>query len=278
MLNKPWIISSILIANLLTTLSASAMLQAHNTFGEKYKPLPPVVKELTQVVYYRASNGVMAAGPANVYIDGRYHTSLLPGGFTSFCMRAGTHTLGAFVNDPLYRGKSEGLYQAELNGGRTYFLRVDEQQQIDDSPKAVNRLQGEKEMISNRRQVHVHSRATTLVPCVLDHSVAQSESQYLFSSRDLFKQEIGRTFLSTEGLSLLNETVITLRQQHPILHLVVIRLITGEEPLPVLRDKAKALRTALTIAAVPNELIDIQISACPMNCSDGNQDVQILAK
>ncbi len=278
MLNMSWVKSVVLMVSLLTTVSGSATLQTPNAFGEKYKPLPPVVKELTQVVYYRANSGVMTAGPAHVYVDGRYHTSLLPGGFTSFCLRAGPHTLGAFVNDAQYRGKTEGLYQAELHGARTYFLRVDEQQQITDAPTAVNRQQGEREIKLNRRQVHAHSRATTLVSCVFDRAAAQSESQYLFSSRELFKQDLGRTLLTDEGLNSLNETVVTLRQQHPILHSVVIRLVTRDEPRIVLRDKAKALRNALTMAAVPDELIDMQISACSANCPNADQDVQILAK
>lgn len=278
MLNMSLVKSVVLMASLLTTVSSSATLQTPNAFGEKYKPLPPVVKELTQVVYYRANSGVMTAGPAHVYVDGRYHTSLLPGGFTSFCLRAGPHTLGAFVNDTQYRGKTEGLYQAELHGARTYFLRVDEQQQMTDAPTAVNRQQGEREIKLNRRQVHAHSRATTLVPCVFDRAAAQSESQYLFSSRELFKQDLGHTLLTDEGLNSLNETVVTLRQQHPILHSVVIRLVTRDEPRIVLRDKAKALRNALTMAAVPDELIDMQISACSANCPKADQDVQILAK
>lgn len=266
------------MAGLLTTLSGSATLPTPVTFGEKYKSLPPVVKELTQVVYYRANSGVITPGVANVYVDGRYHTSLLPGGFTSFCLRAGTHTLGAFVNDPQYRGKTEGLYQAELHGARTYFLRVDEQQPITGAPKAVNRQHGEQEIKPNRRQIHAHSRATTLVPCVFDRAAAQSESQYLLSSRDLFKQVLGRTLLTDEGLSSLNETVVTLRQQHPILHSVMVRLVSRGEPRAVLRDQAKALRTALTLAAVPDELIDIQIASCSRNCPVAERDVQILVK
>lgn len=266
------------MASLLTTLTGSATLQTPDGFGEKYKPLPPVVKELTQVVYYRADSGAVTTGPANVYVDGRYHTSLLPGGFTSFCLRAGTHMLGAFVNDAQYRGKTEGLYQTELHGARTYFLRVDEQQQIDDAPKAVNPQHGEWEIKPNRRQVHAHSRATTLVPCVFDHAAAQSESLYLFSSRELFKQDLGRTLLTGEGLGLLNETIVTLRQQHPILHSVLIRLVDRDEPRNVLRDKAKALRTAMMMAAVPGTLIDIQISDCSASCPESGHDVQILVK
>jgi OOP family OmpA-OmpF porin len=253
------------------------MLQAPKAFGEKYKPVPPVVKELTQVVYYRANSDVLTEGPANVYVDARYHTSLLPGGFTSFCLKPGNHTLGAFVNDPLYRGKTEHLYQAELRGGRTYYLRVDEQQHLTDAPRAVHRQHGEKELKPNRRQVHAHSRAVTIVPCVFDRASAQSESQYLLSSQVLFKKDAGMTLLSDEGQNSINEVVVTLRQQHPIIHSVVIRLISRGEAQSIQQEKAKVLRTALTLAAVPSELISIQFSSCVESCPTAEQDVQILA-
>lgn len=260
------------------TLPSSAMLHTPAAFGEKYQPVPPVVKELTQVVYYRANSPVVTAGPANVYVDARYHTSLLPGGFTSFCLRPGNHTLGAYVNDPLYRGKNEHPYQADLHGGRTYYLRVDEQQHIAEAPLAVNRQHGEKEIKPNHRQVHAHSRALTIVPCVYDRAAAQNESEYLLSSKVLFNTVGGVISLSDEGQNSINEVVVTLRQQHPVLHRVVIRLISPNESQIAQQQKAKALNTALTLAAIPSELLSIQKISCFENCPALDQDVQILAK
>lgn len=169
----------------LMTLPADAMLSSPRVFGEQYQPVAPIVEQLTQVVYYRAKSGHISKTPANLYVDGRYHTSLLEGGFTSFCLKPGRHTLGAFVNDPQYRGKSEKPFAADLQPGQTYFMRVDEQQLIGEPPLAVRRKQGESEMQQAKRQVHAYSRAVTIVPCVYDSAAAQPQSHYLFSSRAL---------------------------------------------------------------------------------------------
>lgn len=278
MFNNSLISSGVLLAGLLSALPSSAMLQAPQTFGEKYQAVPPVVRELTQIVYYRAKGSTNHPAPANVYVDGRYHTSLLPGGFTSFCLKAGSHTLGAFVNDPQYLGKTQGRYMADLMGGATYYLRVDEQQQLQQPPSAVHRQQGESEVKQSRRQIHARSRATDIVPCVYDRAAAQSASHYLFTSNELFKQTGGIMMLSDQGMEALNEMVVTVRQQHPLLHSVILRLETRTDGEGVLRSKAKAIRNALTLAAIPDAMIRAEFVHCGSDCPGDNPRVQILVR
>lgn len=273
MLNHPFIYISLVMGILICSFTSDATEQAPNAFGEGYQSVPPVVNELTQVVYYRAKNYPLSATPGNVYVDGRYHTSLLPGGFTSFCMRAGQHQLGAFVNDPQYRGKSES-FAADFQGGRTYYLRVDEQQQLNQPPQAVKKNQGEPEVKSTRRQIHAYSRATSVVPCVFDRAASQAESLYVFDSRSLFKQEIGITLLSDEGIEQLNEMVVNLRQQHPMLHSVLIKAPSQTDA----GHQVKAIRNALMLVAVPDAIIRSEIGRCDQNCHAGQYSIQILAR
>lgn len=262
----------------LMTLPADAMLSSPRVFGEKYKPVAPVVEQLTQVVYYRAKSGHVSKNPANLYIDGRYHTSLLAGGFTSFCLKPGRHTLGAFVNDPGYRGKSEKPFAAELQPGQTYFMRVDEQQLIGEPPVAVHRKQGESEMQQAKRQVHAYSRALTIVPCVFDHAAAQPQSHYLFSSRTLFTQQSGIQAVSDYGIEALNDMVVTLRQQNPLLRSVVIGIKQRGETRGEMTSKAQAIKTALSLAAIPSALISSQFLPCDSQCSVNDTDIQISVK
>lgn len=63
-------------------------------FGEQYRTLPANTSDKAQVVYYRAVSGAQKLSGANVYVDGHYHTSLLSGGFSTFCLLPGDHTLG----------------------------------------------------------------------------------------------------------------------------------------------------------------------------------------
>ncbi|MBZ6392454.1 MAG: DUF2846 domain-containing protein [Pantoea dispersa] len=274
---KYLVLGSLMMGSLLLATTSDAMLHTPNAYGEEYQRSPPVVSQLTQVIYYRTKGPKPHSDPANVYVDGRYHTSLLPGGFTRFCLKPGEHTLGAFVNDPQYRGKTDGRFAAELRGGRTYYLSVNEQQQLTQPPEAVTHLRGESEVKQTRRQVHAFSRATSVVACVYDRSAAQNPSHYLFSNQQLFKPDQGVVALSTLGMDAINNMVVTLRQQHPLIHSVVLRL-SARDSEETARTRGKAIRTALALAAIQEALITTQIVPCNETCLSESESVQILVR
>lgn len=138
--------------------------QAGRVFYAAYVGLPPVAVDQAQVVYYRSKGGVQRAGAAHVYVDREFHTGLLPGGFTSFCLVPGSHTLGAYLVDaPSYKGKNTDLYLANLEGGRTYYLKVREDGNT--APMSMNREDAEGELQSTRLQLHALSRASKVEAC-----------------------------------------------------------------------------------------------------------------
>ncbi|MGN7738581.1 OmpA family protein [Pseudomonas sp. 22526] len=133
-------------------------------FDHRYQELPPVGVDQVQVVYYRTTGGTQRVGAAHIYVDRQFHTGLLPGGYTRFCLAPGTHTLGAYLDDaPRYLGKSTDLYQASLLGGKTYYLRVREDGTT--FPLPVKRDEAERELRETRAQVHALSRAETVEAC-----------------------------------------------------------------------------------------------------------------
>lgn len=137
---------------------------AGRVFTAAYLGLPPVAVDQVQVVYYRSKEGVQRTGAAHVYIDRQFHTGLLPGGFTSFCLAPGSHTLGAYLDDaPTYLGKSADLYLANLDGGQTYYLKVREDGNT--FPVPVKREVAERELGLTRSQSHVLSRANSVEAC-----------------------------------------------------------------------------------------------------------------
>ncbi|VXD01318.1 conserved exported hypothetical protein [Enterobacterales bacterium 8AC] len=130
-------------------------------FGEQYHALPATASDKARVTYYRAALGGQRLSGANVYVDGHYHTSLLPGGFTTFCLVPGEHTLGAYQHDaPLYRGKTEELYRVKLEAGKTYFIKVSDDGKS--APVSVTRAEAEQELKYTREQKHAVSRAAVL--------------------------------------------------------------------------------------------------------------------
>ncbi|MGF6695348.1 hypothetical protein [Pseudomonas sp. D(2018)] len=129
-------------------------------FGEQYRAVAPAAADQTQVVYYRPASDVLKAPGANLYINGHFHTSLLPGGFTTFCLPPGPHLLGAYQNDaPLYRGKTEELYRVNLDAGKTYFVKVSEDGK--GIPVSVERQEAEQSLRNAREQKQAISRAAT---------------------------------------------------------------------------------------------------------------------
>lgn len=130
-------------------------------FGEQYHALPVSLPDRARVVYYRVGSGEQKLPGANVYINGHYHTSLLPGGFSTFCLAPGENTLGAYQNDaPLYRGKTEELYRVKLEAGKTYFIKVSDSGES--APVSVTRAEAERELTYTREQKHAVSRTTVL--------------------------------------------------------------------------------------------------------------------
>ena len=137
---------------------------AGRVFYAAYVGVPPVAVDQAQVVYYRHKDGVQRKGAAHVYIDREFHTGLLPGGFTSFCLAPGSHTLGAYLDDaPTYNGKNNDLYLANLEGGQTYYLKVREDGNT--FPMPIKREEAERELKATRSQMHALSRAANVETC-----------------------------------------------------------------------------------------------------------------
>lgn len=141
----------------------SADVAQHSLLGEPYKGARPVADDQAQVIYYRAVGGSVN-GPANVYLDQEFVTALQSGGYTSFCIRPGAHTMGAYLAEmPRYIGKNEDLYRTTLKGGMTYYLKVREQGGT--LPLAVGKHTAEAELVNSRLQVHLLSRASQIEKC-----------------------------------------------------------------------------------------------------------------
>lgn len=260
-------------------VAATASDKSPGAFGESYQKAIPVVSGVSQVVYYRADSGLSAPGAANIYLDGHYHTSLLPGGFTSFCVRPGQHVLGGYVQDaPAYSAKRGERFSAELKGGHTYFLRINEQQKTSEAPQAVSAREAAEETAALRRQAHIFPRtAEVVVPCVYDRNQVQPVSHYLFKSSDLFTPESTTSQLSQQGREALNNFVVSLRVQYLQPNNITIRSWqpAGSDAARV-GEQAAAIRRELILSAIPKDKIAIDMAHCSQACRQGEQDIEIL--
>ena len=189
-------------------------------FGAGYSQVAPVVNGQAQVVYYRPGMAGQARGAAHVYVDRQFHASLLPGGYSAFCVAPGEHALGAYVNDaPAYKGKSAEVYSANLEGGKTYFLQVREDG--NGMPLAVERSQAERELAGLRTQTHTLSRAAAVQPCA--HQPQARYKDYTLAGDVLFAfGKSGYGDISPAGRVAITRLIDQLQSENAWLERVVV--------------------------------------------------------
>lgn len=234
-------------------------------FGNQYTPVAPVSAAQAQVVYYRAATMGAQNGAAHVYVDREFHTGLLPGGFTAFCVAPGSHTLGAYLNDaPEYKGKSTGVYSANLEGGMTYFLKAGEG--ATRAPQAVRRVDAERELAGTRKQVQALSRASTVQACDYQAMPAATASfkDYALSSDVLFNfGKSGYADISPQGRQAIRDLISQLKSEHAALEHITV--IGHTDPIgSAASNQALGLKRAQTVKRL---IIDGGLSAMSIDAS-----------
>lgn len=192
------------IASLHAPLS-QAFSDNENIYGETYERTESVVANQAQIVMFRGHDSGKEA--AHVYIDSQLQSALMPGGYTVFCTPAGEHSVESYIGDaPLYTGKRNPQSYAKLAGGQTYVLEapVGAGQS---TPIVHSGQDAEQKLQGLRRQIHVISRATSVVPC-------QTETKLTLRSDVLFKfGKSGYNDLTAEGHGQLRQVVDEIKQR-----------------------------------------------------------------
>lgn len=165
----------------LFSMTAQAAVDIEKVYGAVWQPVASVSAGQSQVIYYR---DIAAAGKegAHVYVDGEYQSSLLPGMYTTFCVPAGSHSLGAFVKDaPQYKGKETQPYRSTFESGKTYYVKYDAHG--NGRPLLVSSGQAERELSGLKAQVHTLNRASSVEQC---RYTGTPHADYTLSSDVLF--------------------------------------------------------------------------------------------
>ena len=135
-------------------------------YGELFAKAMPVANHLSKVFIYRA-NVVPSPQPVNIYLDGRYHTSLLKGGFSEFCALPGLVSVQASLDDASrqHTGKQEPGQRLQFDPGKILYVRLQESTYTPPSLLVVNSTVAQAELKSIRRQIHTVSRVKTIRDC-----------------------------------------------------------------------------------------------------------------
>lgn len=164
-------------ALVLCALSLSHTAQAQNpiqrssiqALADKYDlPNTPVIATQSRLVFYRPLETAVA-GAASIYINGRYHASLVPGGYSPICLTAGSVELGVRHMDVNSRPNKDGfdsVTRLQTGHGQNQYIRVNHQGGKAALLASVTPEQALQELPSTRLQVHTISRVPEATDCV----------------------------------------------------------------------------------------------------------------
>lgn len=248
----PLALAALAVLTSLHAPQALAFSDNDKIYGETYEKVESVVKQQAQIVMYRGNDTGKDA--AHVYIDGQLQSALMPGGYTVFCTPAGEHSVESYIGDaPLYTGKRNPQSYAKLDGGQTYVLEapVGPGQS---TPIVHTGQDAEQNLAGLRRQTHVISRASSVVPC-------QTETKLTLRSDVLFKfGKSGYNDLTAEGHGQLRQVVEEIKQKNE--NVKRIEVVGYADPigndaanLRLSQARAETIRKVLLEQGVRSELV-----------------------
>jgi OOP family OmpA-OmpF porin len=145
--------------NLQSELPPSATIEP---FGARYATALTASPQQARVLVYRPGPAAKDE-PVNIYLNGRYHTSLLRGGYSEFCAAAGPVAVHAVLADArkMHTGKQGAGQSWTFQSGKLLYLKVQEAGRLAE----VSAEQAQRELPMTAQQIHTLSRAPVVEDC-----------------------------------------------------------------------------------------------------------------
>ncbi|PUE40222.1 hypothetical protein B9Z50_12250 [Limnohabitans sp. Bal53] len=135
--------------------------------GQRFAMFERVAQHQSRIIIYRAT-GTNQPGAATVYVNDRYHASLIPGGYAQVCLPPGGAELGvrmvAVGRNP--KDNLDSTTAINPKGGETSFLSVREQAGMLAVLQPVPAAQAMQELQGTRQQAHTISRVPNAEKCI----------------------------------------------------------------------------------------------------------------
>jgi OOP family OmpA-OmpF porin len=142
-------------------------------FGNKFQTALTAPERQTRIFIYRQP--VTAhTNPVNIYLDSRFHTALLGGGYSEFCTAPGAIAIQTGYDDAkkMHQAKESTGQTWALQAGQTLYLRVNETNPADMKLVEVAADPAQQELARTALQTHVLSRAPTAQLCAAVQTAA----------------------------------------------------------------------------------------------------------
>ncbi len=137
-----------------------------STFGNRFQTALAAPAQQTRIFIYRQAITEYTK-PVNIYLENRFHTALLGGGYSEFCAAPGSIAIQTGYDDArkMHRSKESPGQLWKLQPGQTLFLRVNEADPVDMKLIEVKPEPAQKELARTALQTHVLSRAPAAQSC-----------------------------------------------------------------------------------------------------------------
>lgn len=235
-----------------TTDTAVSVSRYIRSFGQKFSVVTRAPEQQAKVYVYRVP-AVSQPEPVNIYLNGRYHASLMGGGYSEFCAIPAQVLVRAVANDAaqMHTGKQAAGQSLSFQADQTIYLKVLENPATDtsDGLVQVSLAQAQRELDGTALQIHTLSRSPLALSCqegtevptavVTSPAVVQpviipaslvseprklkrsvEPSRYAFSADDFF--EFGQATLKNQGEKSLNALVEKLKKDFRQIEQVMI--------------------------------------------------------
>ena len=135
-------------------------------FGNKFQTAMAAPERQTRIFIYRQPVTAYA-NPVNIYLDSRFHTALLGGGYSEFCAAPGAIAIQTGYDDAkkMHQAKESPGQSWALQAGQTLYLRVNETNPADMKLVEVAADPAQQELARTALQTHVLSRAPAAQWC-----------------------------------------------------------------------------------------------------------------
>jgi OOP family OmpA-OmpF porin len=132
-------------------------------FGSRFVKADPAPAPQARVLIYRVAQAAKLE-PVNIYLNGRFHTSLLLGGYSEFCAQPHEVLTHAVLGDArkMHTGRLEPGQKWQFQSGQTLFLKVLESGRLQETPAE----QALKEISGTSLQAHLITRSDVPKDCL----------------------------------------------------------------------------------------------------------------
>lgn len=156
-------------------------------YGAAFSQPEAAPQTQARVYAYRAPESFNPA-PINIYLNGRYHASLLRAGYTEFCLTPGRITVQSALDDAaqMHLGKTMPGQSLDAQAGRVIYLRFAEGPGRQSLAQAQTETQAVPELSRTRRMQHTVSRAPEVQTCSTEAPKPPPKRDFTLSSDALF--------------------------------------------------------------------------------------------